>query len=220
MYSLKQRNMKVFVSLVIILFQLVVAFSFGVGLVGASSRTLTVPDQYPSIMSAVNAASAGDTISVKSGIYYENVLISKPISIIGENSENTIVIGQGGSANTYVFNVTTGNVEVSGFTIESVNYSASTPSLFAGGIAIGGDNCIVTGNNILNVYRGIYVGSGWDNLVGAVSQTAITNNNITGALSGGIRVNGGSDNKISNNNLVQNNGSAIMLGRGLKHCLK
>lgn len=37
------------------------------------ATTLLVPAQYPSIQSAINAASSGDTILVSPGIYYENI---------------------------------------------------------------------------------------------------------------------------------------------------
>jgi len=39
----------------------------------ASSATIYVPDDYPTIQAAVNAASPGDTIIVRDGTYYENV---------------------------------------------------------------------------------------------------------------------------------------------------
>mgnify|MGYP003887738503 CR=1 FL=1 len=46
---------------------------------------IVVPDDYPSIQSAINAADSGDEIYVKSGIYYENLIINKSISLIGED---------------------------------------------------------------------------------------------------------------------------------------
>ena len=56
-----------------------------------------VPNDYPTISDAIRNASQGDTIYVKNGVYYENPVIDKSISIVGEDSENTIVIGSGGA---------------------------------------------------------------------------------------------------------------------------
>ena len=38
------------------------------------SATLLVPEEYPAIQSALNAASEGDEVIVSSGIYYENII--------------------------------------------------------------------------------------------------------------------------------------------------
>ena len=173
----------------------------------ADSRTIIVPDNYPTINNAVGNASQGDIILVKSGTYYENIAINKPLSIIGENP-STFIIGSGGTPNKSVFNVSASNVRISGFTITSLNYTTSTK--YATGIAIAGDNCSITNNNIANVYRGIYVG-GWGDLCGGKSYTKISENNITNTLSDGIRLFGGSENEISNNNIAACNASAIAI---------
>ncbi|MHA2367036.1 MAG: hypothetical protein ACXAC7_23995, partial [Candidatus Hodarchaeales archaeon] len=51
------------------------------------------PDNYSSIQGAVNAAQDGDTIFVYSGVYFENVLIPKTVTLIGEDKETTIIDG-------------------------------------------------------------------------------------------------------------------------------
>ena len=87
--------------------------------------TIIVPDEYPSITDAIGNASAGDTIMVRSGTYFENPIIDKPLTLQGENSANTIVVGTGGYVGASVFTVAADNVKISGFTITSLNYSAS-----------------------------------------------------------------------------------------------
>jgi nitrous oxidase accessory protein len=61
--------------------------------VKAGSRTIVVPDDYPTISSAVGNATAGDMIFVKKGIYEgpinQTLVINKTLSLIGEDANNT-----------------------------------------------------------------------------------------------------------------------------------
>ena len=171
--------------------------------VGAVPKTITVPDDYPTISAAVGNASQGDTIFVKSGVYYENPPITKSISLTAEDDKSTIVVGTGGEPRgvNSVFTILAPNVKISGFTITSLNYSSST--LYATGINVGGDNCTITGNNIYNTYYGIFAS--------VQSQTFISKNSITATLKDGIRFCGGSLNTISENNIVGNAQSGIAI---------
>ena len=58
-----------------------------------NSKTLTVPDDYPTITEAIGNASTGDTVFVKKGTYEgiinQTLLINKTISLLGENASNT-----------------------------------------------------------------------------------------------------------------------------------
>ena len=61
--------------------------------VNASSSTITVPDDYPTIQEAISAANEGDTVFVKKGNYdgpiSQTIVIDKTISLIGEEAEDT-----------------------------------------------------------------------------------------------------------------------------------
>ena len=48
------------------------------------------PGNYTTIQIALDAASAGDTVFVYNGTYYENLVIKKNIALIGENKNTTI----------------------------------------------------------------------------------------------------------------------------------
>ena len=86
-------------------------------------ETLTVPDEYETIQGAINDANEGDTVFVKSGTYYEHVVVNKTINLRGESQESTVVDGNNtGNVVTLVSN----NTNVSGFTFqhsESSTYS-------------------------------------------------------------------------------------------------
>jgi hypothetical protein len=64
----------------------------------AQGATFIVPDDYATIQEAIDAASPGDTISVRSGTYFENISIYKSISLVAETfdpndpTNNTAVI--------------------------------------------------------------------------------------------------------------------------------
>jgi len=72
---------------------------------------IVVPDDYGSIQEAINNASDGQTIYVRSGVYYERLIINKTLRIIGESRETTIIQGNGG----ILVKILSNNVTFSGF---------------------------------------------------------------------------------------------------------
>jgi nitrous oxidase accessory protein len=174
---------------------------FNVQSARAVSQTIVVPEDCPTISEAITHASSGDIVLVNSGVYHENVWIDKSLSVLGEASENTVVIGEGGVNSGNVFTLAADNIILSGFTIESANYSVS--SQYANGVNIKGDNCTVKGNNIRNTFWGV--------LCAIQSSTRISQNKITRNLKEGIRFYGGSLNTISENYIADNEASGIAL---------
>ena len=73
----------------------IVAIVFGLMLLPTSmnlqtsnaASLLTVPRDYPTIQSAINAASPGDTIKVLPGTYTEQLTISKSLMLIGSGAK-------------------------------------------------------------------------------------------------------------------------------------
>jgi len=106
---------------------------------------IIVPDDYPTIQEAINAASPGDTIFVRAGTYYENVVVNKTVSLIGENENNTVINGSYMYRSSVVL-MTADCVQISGFTIQNGWC----------GIAVHSSNgCVITENRIMNnAYRG------------------------------------------------------------------
>jgi len=70
------------------------------------------------IQEGVNNATAGNTVYVYNGTYYENVLVNKTVDLIGESKENVIVDGNKAGS---VIKVTVNNVNISTFTMTNSN---------------------------------------------------------------------------------------------------
>jgi parallel beta-helix repeat protein len=116
--------------------------------VKSSASNIVVPNDYPTIQAAVDAAIDGDTIFVKAGTYHENVVVNKTISLIGEDANTTVIDGIP-SGETLV-SVTKNNVTISGFTIRS------SPDRYDTGIFLSSSNfSSIEGNVITECYDGV-----------------------------------------------------------------
>jgi len=85
-----------------VLFSAFADMSVGVAL--ASAKTIYVPDNYAKIQWAVDNATAGDTIIVRDGTYYENVIVNKQLTIKSENGSANCIVDGGGSGNGITLN--------------------------------------------------------------------------------------------------------------------
>jgi len=150
-----------------------------------SAETINVPDDYERIQWAVGNASSGDTVFVKAGTYYENVIIAKSLTLEGAGSDVTIIDGGGKRAGA---NITADKVNISGFTIRN---SGDGVQLY---------NCTgvtVSGNKItLNKIDGIYLQSSNNN---TIHGNTITLNGVDGLF-----IESSSGNTISDNVIASN----------------
>jgi parallel beta-helix repeat protein len=116
----------------------------------AEAATLCVGSQpgcYSTISAAVAAANAGDTIDVAQGVYHEEVVIAKPLSLVGKNRANTIIDASGLANAIYIDGLDhpgLSNVTVTGFTIRNANYEGV---LITNASHVTLDNNRVTGND-------------------------------------------------------------------------
>ena len=83
---------------------------------------ITVPRDYPTIQSAIDAASPGDTIKVLPGIYIEPLTISKSLTLVGTGAQSTIIkatteLGPHVLGIPNIIEVSNGAVTIKGFTI-------------------------------------------------------------------------------------------------------
>jgi nitrous oxidase accessory protein len=191
-----------FIVFALIAIQVFGALALAVQPVKATARTITVPDNYPTIGAAVQNAAPGDIILVKSGTYDENVVVDKAISVESQIPGTAVVTGAGGmpSGTNAVFKVTADGVTISGFTIRTKTNYTST-SLYATGVILEANNCTLTGNDISETYYGVFTSY--------TDGSSFTNNNVTFIGKDGIRICGGSENAISNNNVDNNSISGL-----------
>ncbi|HKZ93706.1 MAG TPA: S8 family serine peptidase [Candidatus Bathyarchaeia archaeon] len=148
-----------------------------------AQETIRVPQDYPTIQAAISAANQGDTVLVSSGTYVENVGVSKPLSVIGQN--NPLIQGRIG--------ITASNVVVSGF-----NITGGLVGIHASGYS----NVTISNNNIYNVEVGVSLPSS--------SSNRILNNNISGAGWSGIYLYRSTRNAVLNNT-IKNSGYGVWI---------
>jgi parallel beta-helix repeat protein len=166
------------------------------------------PADFHTIQEAINAASDGDTIFVKNGIYHENVVINKTISLNGEGRDATIIDG---SMVGNVVKVSADNVKIMGFTIQNSGQDYNSAVYVSGSSTTITNNTVVhnawygimlensQGNNIsknvvMNTWAGIYLHQS--------SNTIISENTLF--LNGepfGIALDGANNNYVGENSL-------------------
>jgi nitrous oxidase accessory protein len=112
------------------------------------------------ISDAIQLASAGDTIVVKSGTYREgNIRIDRPLVLLGENKP--VVDGE---YKYEVFTISASNVTVYGFQI--VNSGVSSIKDLAGiGVTDGSHHASIRKNDFLNTYFGVHISGSQYSLV-------------------------------------------------------
>jgi parallel beta-helix repeat protein len=182
---------------------------------------------YATIQEAIdsNETLDGHTILVDVGTYYENVVVNKSLSIVGENGGYTLQgLGDGtGFSLSGVTNVTIENATIANFTT-SIALDSSSGNILSGnsvenivldsssGNTLSGNN--VTGNSIVGI--ALHSSSGnnlsgnnvanyiYGILLGSSSGNTLSGNNVTNNWDG-IYLDYSSDNNVLSGNNVVNN---------------
>jgi peptide/nickel transport system substrate-binding protein len=177
----------------------------------AEPKTWTVDDDGPAdfhtIQEAINAANPGDTVFVKSGIYVENVVVNKSLSLVGEDLDTCVVDGNVdyyGIFAPIAIKVQANDVNITGFTIRNEGFY--------------GDGVVIYESSNTRFFNNLVARAYWDGarLVYS-SNNQLLNNTITKCGGAGIRIFSSNSNKVSDNIVTEYGG--ILLSRSSDNTL-
>jgi parallel beta-helix repeat protein len=157
---------------------------------------------YQSIQEAIDNATAGDTIIVHSGIYYEHIILNKSIVLKGDGKDTT-VINYNSSKSGSIILIEADNCSIQGFSIINT-YNGSVPIGFIIGIKITSNKNLILNNTISHTSYGIKAASKTQD--NTISQNFIRNNK------NGIEIWHSSRNDILHNNISNNSQFGILIG--------
>ena len=187
----------------------------------ASAMTWSVDDnsraEFTGIQDAINNAKDGDTIIVYSGIYYENVVVDKSVTLKGIGHP---VVDAGGRESAIT-------LTADGITLVGFNATHSGSSAKEAGIRVSSNNNTITGNNASNNHDGIRLGGSNNNTItgnnvsnnnfdgislsSSSNNNTITGNNVSNNNYHGISLDDSSNNTVTGNNVCNNNRCGIDL---------
>ena len=153
-------------------------------------------DHFNQIKDGVSAVGNQGTVFVFSGIYHEQVMIEKPISLIGENQQSTIIDS---SQEGYGVFINADHVHLSGFTIQH-----SGGEYQEAGLAVVSQYSTICDNTIIHDLIGIELNGQYNTFLG----NTIDLNNVGLA---GIYLLFSSNNTISNNIVKRSTWLGILL---------
>jgi parallel beta-helix repeat protein len=190
-------------------------FVLGATLTPAGATAITVDSNgggnYSSIQEAVNNAQNGDTILVNPGVYQENVVVDKELTIlsnptISANQTNrTYVIGAGSEND--VFDIYSNNVNIEGLYIIGGPSGKERDEI---GINLKGvENCTLSNNALVLNDVGISING---------SKLNYIDNNLVSLGKDGIALVNSNDNVLSNNT-VTTNSNGILLNNSVNNTL-
>ena len=162
---------------------------------GSQAKDITVqPGQ--SIQASINASNPGDIIEVQRGTYYENLNVSKQLTLRGVGYP-VIDAGHNGSAIVLIAD----GIVLEGFTVTNASWMGNFI-----GVGVKGSSCTLISNKALNNDDGIA-------LEGSNNST-LENNTAIGNIIG-ILLAKANDNQISGNNITNSDGTLDQLSGGI-----
>lgn len=182
---------------------IVFLFIFWTAVTQAEAVVVTVNNSgdgnFTSIQEAVNNTHNGDTILVSPGVYRENIIVNKELTILsystlsGNQINRTYVIGA--VSDDAVFSVISDNVTINGFHIAgglSRRDTYQEVGLYLEGVR----NCSLNNNTLVLTDQGIVLKN---------SQGNYLNGNLVSIVNKGIVLDNSEKNVLSNNWVVKNN---------------
>jgi parallel beta-helix repeat protein len=156
------------------------------------------PGNYTTIWSAVQIADPGDTVYVHSGWYGDQFEVTKPLTIVGEDRDTTVIRGDGLFP---TIRISSDWVNISGFTVTK---RATNPGSTAFELTLA-DHCNISDNNILENEFGFYLFF--------ANETTMTGNVMQGGERGILSLHSNSL-MIGNNNIWSNEIGMMLFDSG------
>jgi len=193
-----------------LLFMGMLTLVFNIQPAKAEPTTWTVDDDGPAdfqrIQEAINTASPRDTIYVYDGTYYEQVVVNKSVSLIGEDEIATVIIA---NLTDYAVYISANNVTLSGFEIHTVsegiflNHSSNSvvsKNVITAMVAIrveGGSENHISDNRVLGPYGCVPYGLILENS----DNNVVTGNYLDGSCHTSLTLSNSHNNYIASNYL-------------------
>jgi parallel beta-helix repeat protein len=183
-----------------------------------SSRVISVPTDFSTVQAAVNAATDGDVVFVYGGVYYENVLVDKAVSLFGEDKNSTFLSGDGTGP---TISVVADNASITGFTVENGGQAATGAGIFMSGVRY----VNISNNVILSSYAGVRLVNSSQNLVqdnyvwgcnvglflNLSANNFLRGNSFVNSTSFGVLTSNSPGNELSENSLASNTGGVDLV---------
>ncbi len=147
---------------------------------------------YVSLQTAINDALDGDTIWLENGIYTENIIVNKSLTIKARENHNVTI--QALNPTNHVITVRSHGTKIEGLTVKGANNAIGI--LLDSNASIRSSNCTVKNNYVTNNYYGIY---------SLGNNNTITNNTVINNNWMAIILIDATNNLIKNNTLLNNN---------------
>lgn len=187
----------------------------------ADGYTLCV-NAFAAIQDAVDAAAEGGTIYVAAGTYYENLIISQSVTLIGDtdNPAATVIDGSGDAGTGIVVNITSDNVTVKGFTVQNsgTNLIVGSSPVNPGFAMVDVSDCTVSDNIITDVVNGVVLTSTSSGTADS-ERNVVDNNDITMFYGYGVVLQAYYPSDVSpvvhsvNNTVISNNSIDVACGK-------
>ncbi|MBI5001449.1 MAG: right-handed parallel beta-helix repeat-containing protein [Euryarchaeota archaeon] len=167
---------------------------FGTNLQTANSvHNLQTNEYFTTIQAAIDASNTtdGQTIEVSAGLYNEEVIVNKSLSIYGQGWQNTTINPSGSP---HVIYVTANWVNISGFTVTGTYSTPIDSGIWLESV----QNCRIENNELTGDWAGVYLVSSCSN---SINNNRLLYNDFFGNGEG-IRLEYASNNNTVSNNLI------------------